>query len=176
MTFKERLALVNKKGLNILAIDIGNEGGMVYNWNPERWFKIEPMSKELEKQWEFMAQSMADIIIAEDVHTFTGQGMVSQGTLMKNRGRVEGMAAAMGIQVEFINPLRWIECYTMKRKKHFITQQKWKMHLVEIAKSIMGDGGWLREITLKTADAFLIWNYAASQQTDEPLRPMGVMI
>ena len=114
----------------------------------------------------------ADIIVAEDVHTFPGQGVVSNGTLMKNRGRIEGMSAALGIQVHWIQPLQWIECYTLKRTKHFESKRKWKCHLAEIAKEMVDDS-LVNEINLKTADAFLIWNYAASQQTEEPMTRIG---
>lgn len=172
MTFAERLHLVNERGLNILAIDIGNEGGMVYNWTPEKWFVIKPMSDELAKNWEVMAHSMADIIVAENVHTMPLQGVVSNGTLMKNRGRVEGMAAALKIEINWIEPLKWIECFTMKRTKHFKHKRDWKKHLSEIAKSMVDDS-LVNEITLKTADAFLMWNYIASQHTDEPILPIG---
>lgn len=172
MTFQERLDFVNEKNLSILAIDIGNEGGMVYNWYPQTNIEIRPMSKELHENWMVMAGAMANIIVAEDVHTFHGQGLVSSGTLMKNRGRIEGMAAALDIEVHWIQPVQWIECYTLKRTKHFKHKRDWKKHLAEIAKEMVDDS-LVNEITLKTADAFLIWNYAASQHTEQPLKQLN---
>lgn len=172
---RDRIFLVNEKNLKILAIDIGNEGGMVFNWHPEPWLAIHDMPERIEDQWKFMVSSDADIIVAEDVHTFPGQGIVSNGTLLKNRGRIEGMAAAMGIEVHWIQPLQWIECYTLKRVKHFKYKRDWKKHLAEIAKEMACDD-MIEHINLRTADAFLIWNYAASQQTPEPLRKMALKL
>lgn len=176
MILTDRITLVNEKKLTILAIDIGNDGGMVFNWTPEPWLAVHEMPKEIEDQWKFMSSAQADIIVAEDVHTFPGQGIVSNGTLLKNRGRVEGMATALGIQIHWIQPLQWIECYTLKRTKHFSNKKQWKKHLVQIAKDLMDDDEMKALVNEKTADALLIWNYAASQQTPEPLKKMALKL
>lgn len=174
MTFEDRLALVNETKLNILAIDIGNEGGMFSNDCTGKCF-IARMPKTHRDQWMDFCGSNPHAVIAENVHTFGGQGIKSNGTLMANRGRIEGFAAALDISPQWIEPLAWIECFTLKRSKHFATKTLWKKHLMEIARKI-APGSIVNEINLHTADAFLIWNYAASQYTEQPIRPIGVML
>lgn len=172
MTFQERLVIVNEKRLNILAIDIGNKGGLVWNHHPDKSLEIRDMPEDVMDRWFATALGNPDIIIAEDVHPFHGQGVVSTGTLMQNKGQVEGFASAMEIEIHWIQPIQWIECFTLKRTKHFSNKPQWKRHLIEIAKSI-ADGSFVNEINDKTADAFLMWNYAASQQTEHPLKPLS---
>jgi hypothetical protein len=173
MTFTERVNFVNEKRLNILAIDIGNNGGFAWNFHPDRCFELRVMPEDVMDRWFAAAHCSPDIIVAEDVHTIHGQGIVSNGTLMKNKGQVEGFCAAMEIEPHWIQPLAWIQCFTLKRTKHFANKHKWKQHLIEIAKGIAYgfSDSLVNEINEKTADAFLIWNYAASQQTDQPLKP-----
>src|SRR5689334_5855741 len=116
-------SLVNE---SLMAIDIGNKGGICYNMGskivfyPMPWDTKENPDPHLTlKKWRSISEPNPDIIVAEDVHAFAGQGIVSTGTLMKNRGQIEMASAAMGLNANFIQPLSWIECYTMKRKKHF---------------------------------------------------------
>jgi hypothetical protein len=176
MKFIDRLSLVNEKDISILAIDIGDKGGFVWNDTVTKELVIEPMPDDLEKQWMVFQRSGCEIIVAENVHTMPGQGIVSNGTLMRNKGVCEGMAAALGIEIHFIEPLKWIECYTVKRTKSFSSKRYWKKHLIEIAKEMADSDLLMSLVNERTADAFLIWNYAASQQTPEPLRLMGLKL
>lgn len=175
MTFSERLHLVNEKRLNILAVDIGNEGGMFANDFKYDSLSMARMPKTHRGQWLKFMENCPGVVVAENVHTFHKQGIKSNGTLMANRGRIEGFCAALDIRPQWIEPMAWIECYTIKRKKHFTTLTLWKKHLAEIARKLAPES-LVNEIDLHTADAFLIWNYAASQQTAEPMRPMGFLL
>jgi len=162
-------ALVNE---TILAVDIGNEGGLVFNRAKQSRLGIYRMPEFVKELWLLVEQIKPTIIIAENVHSMPNQGVVAIGTLMKNRGRLEGVAAAAGINPKFIEPLRWMECYTLKRTKHFPTKTQWKNHLIGIAKGLVNENE-KPFIDKRTADAFLIWNFAASQYTTTPMRPLG---
>lgn len=174
MTFEERLHLVNEKKLNITAVDIGNEGGLCSNdFSGDVCLRRMPGTHR--DQWEAFLYGCPHVVVAENVHAMPGQGLVSTGTLLRNRGRLEGFCAALDIEPHFIEPLAWQQCFTLKRRKHFPDKRQFKKHLMEVAKSL-APPSLVNEITLQTADAFLIWNYAASQQTEEPLKPIAIRL
>lgn len=172
-----------------MAIDIGNKGGICVNG--AGWLQFIPMpwdTKEnpdpyvVQKKWRAISDYDPSIIVAEDVHAFAGQGIVSTGTLLKNRGQIEMAAAALCIVPNFIQPLAWISCYTMKRKKHFKRTKEeikaggvptWKQHLVEIATALLPDGYNLSLVNERVADAILIWNYWAALKIGQPLQKKG---
>lgn len=162
--------LVNEKS-NIMAVDIGNEGGYCFNGNGID-IRITPIPECLRKQFEILGFPDPDFIIAENVHTMPGQGVVSQGTLLKNRGRLEGMAAAINCVIRWIEPSVWQRCFTIKRKKHFENTRAWKRHLIEQALEILPEE-YHHLINLKTCDAFLIWYYAAHIEVARPLSDKG---
>lgn len=159
------LSLVTER---ILAVDIGLNGGIVLN-DHNVLHVLDSKNIDLVR-WV----TYADKIIAEDVHAMPGQGAVSTGTLLEQKGYLRGIAACLKIEPLFIHPLQWIECYTMKRTKHFETKSgkkdktAWKKHLLEIAREIATDEV-KPHLNLKTADAFLMWNYEASKLTVNPL-------
>jgi len=51
------------------------------------------------------------LVVMEDVHTFPGQGIVSMGTLLEQKGIILGMCKALGYEVRLISPKTW--------QKHF---------------------------------------------------------
>lgn len=176
MNITETFNLVNERWIGVIAVDIGNEGGWVGNSWATKELHIERKCENLRKTFKAWKELHPKVIIAEDVHAIPNQGIVSTGTLMRQKGEVIGMAAALGIEVQFIQPLTWIECFTLKRTKHFhpdSNKKKWKNHLLEIAQSISPFPD--DRITLKTADAYLMWIYAASLQTNKPLQPKGTI-
>ena len=189
---KERLSKlwINPSLVNetLLAIDIGNKGGLCWNDGSSVGFlempydtKENPNPRLVNEKWEAINGVMPSTIVAENVHAFEGQGIVSTGTLLKNRGQVEMAAAATGAEMILIQPLAWISCYTMKRKKHFKRTKEeiaakmptWKQHLAEIAMAILPAGYDLSLVNERTADAILIWNYWASVMTGNQLPKMG---
>lgn len=176
-------SLVNE---TLMGVDIGNAGGMCVNLNGNLF--VHEMPEEVTERWKILNAYGPDVIAAENVHAFAGQGSVSTGVLMKNRGQIEMAYAALGSKMEFINPLNWIRCYTMKRKKHFkrtkeeyleqkekgIVGETWKGHLQGLARDMVGGALVNERITQKVADAILIWNYQASILIGQPMKPMGL--
>lgn len=160
-----------------MAVDIGDKGGFCCNCGQ---VFVNEMPESVNERWKIVEESKPIIMVAENVHAFAGQGIVSTGTLLKNRGQVEMAAAAINAKMDFIQPLAWIECYTMKRKKHFKRTKEeikvglptWKQHLQEIALAVFPECyGYL--VNEKTADAMLIWNFWAAKLIGEPLKKMG---
>jgi len=159
------LPLVNEV---VMGFDIGASGG--WCCGNGHYVDIEPIPeqpKELVRKIKFAAPT---IIVAEDVHTMPGQGGVSGGKLMQSKGILIGIAAALDIKVVLIQPLRWIETFTLKRTKHFNTKCEWKNYLKSIAEGLCPD----HKFTLKTTDAFLIWYYYARVLRGEA-KPIGIL-
>lgn len=144
----------------IMAVDIGINGGIVFNDRNE--LHILPMQDDLFWLWDRLRYARQ--VVAENVYTMPKQGIVSAGTLMEGKGVIKGMCAASGIEPNLIRPLSWIEVYTLKRRKHFETKPHWKKHLLEVAMGIV-PSEYREQINLKTCDAFLMWNWAAAKHT-----------
>lgn len=159
--------LVNEKTA-ITAVDIGNEGGVCWNNGVTKL----PQVPRDQYNLIYGISGTPGFIIAENIHTIVGFDLSSQGALMRNRGILEGIAAAIPTQIQWIEPMTWMRCYTLKRSKHFATKRMWKKHLCEIAKELVPDE-MLDLINLQTADAFLIWYYAAHIAIGQPLSDRG---
>lgn len=164
------MKLINPKIVNerLIAVDIGKSGGLCFNEHKTGYqLSITQMLSEIGMA-ELFIQKMPHIAVAEDVHTFGGQGIVSSGVLMEQKGVLIGICRALRIKLVFIQPKEWIQCYTLKGRSDFQSVRKdgktknnitlWKKHLIEIAQSLKPD----TKFTSGTADAFLMWNYYAS--------------
>lgn len=167
------LPLVND---TICAVDIGLNGGVCFNTSPHSLLIYEA-DPNLKTMWLIINGSSPEVIVAENVHTFAGQGIKSSGTLMESKGILRGFAAAIGIELKLIEPLKWIETFTLKRGKHFLNTKgkkdktAWKRHLLSIAKTLAPEE-YHDQLNLKTADAFLIWYYYAKVLRGEA-KPIG---
>lgn len=162
--------LVNKN--RIMGFDIGLKGGFCTEIGNGRLFLGEYTGlKNLVKVLRILKPM---IVVAENVHTMPKQGVVSNGTLMEQKGHLSGACAALDIPIEHIEPTRWMACVTLKKTKHFKDKKQWKKHLVEVAEGLAGDRASRGTINEKTADAFLIWYYYSSIKTDKPLKPIAI--
>lgn len=146
----------------ILAIDFGISGG--FAWNKGELLLTREMPKTQSEILESIKSIEPDCVIAENVHAMPAQGVVSTATFMRGVGFIEGVVMTMNIPMTLINPLKWVEFTTLKRTKDFRNSKdkpdklQWKKHLLWCAR----DQFPINLISLKTADAVLIWNYAAS--------------
>lgn len=160
------LPLVNE---TVMGFDIGKEGGWCSGQGDfVNIFPTDPEPRILASQIRSAAPT---IIVAEDVHTMPKQGGVSGGSLMQSKGILIGIAAALEIKLVFIQPLKWIETFTLKRTKHFDNKHQWKKYLMTIAEALHPD----HTFTLKTTDAFLIWYYYARVLRGEA-KPIGFIL
>lgn len=53
------------------------------------------------------------VVVMEDVHAFPGQGSVSTGALMEQKGILRGIAVTLGYDVELVHPKTWQKSYEM---------------------------------------------------------------
>ena len=57
------------------------------------------------------------LVVMEDVHTFPGQGIVSMGTLLEQKGIILGMCKVLRYEVQLISPKTWQKHFGMKCPK-----------------------------------------------------------
>lgn len=89
------------------------------------------------------------LVIFEDVHAFPGQGAVSVGSLLEQKGIIRGMVAALGYDELPVQPKTWQKFFNMippKDLKGKSAQQtktlrkKWlKAQSIELARGIFKD-------------------------------------
>lgn len=157
--------LVNKR---ILAVDFGKSGG--FAWNEGVHLKTKEMPDSIKGIVDLLRDIEPDVVMGENVHSMPGQGSVSTATFMRGVGVIEGVCWAYEYDIELINPLKWVAFTTLKRTKHFVDEKGkkskllWKKYLLQIAR----DEFPASMISLKTADAVLMWNYRASQHLSLP--------
>lgn len=161
----EKFNFLIDQGIQVTAVDIGESGGIVYYGKFLDKLLMCDMPETPLGEVSSLARSTGSVY-AENVHTFPGQGVVSMGSLMQRKGRIEGATLALRRKIHWVNPLNWISCFTIKRSKHFSSKKEWKNHLLVIALEITGDG----RITLNTADAVLLWIYAAYNELGQPMK------
>lgn len=160
--------LVNER---IMAIDFGKNGG--FAWNFGEHLITRPMPDDTGDIAFLIHEVRPDKIYGENVHAFPGQGVVSVGTFMEDAGFVKGVCAAYHIPVELIEPKAWVMWYNIGKRSDFKRPggendtKAWKKHLQEQAQRLFPSA----DISLKVADAVLIWNYVNNPQRIAKLRP-----
>lgn len=163
---------------SVIGVDIGAAGGIVYNHEGRVYSWSRPSLHTIAGAVKNLNPIM---VCAENVHAFQGQGAVSTGKLLQARGQLEGVCAALNAKLDFIEPEKWIDCYTMQRGKHFLTDSgnksttKWKRHLLEIAATRANKYGLLVN-EIEVADAYLIWEYALNIVNGTPLKSKGTFV
>lgn len=158
---------------NIMAVDLGIEGGIC--WNHWKDVFIQEMPKDDKKRVLCYMNQEIEKIVAEDVRIFPGFSIKAGATFMIGKGFLIGAAQAVDKTVEFIQPQEWISCYTIKQSKHFKNKKEWKKHLLEIALKECPDS-LFNKINLKTCDAFLIWNYIARRESGNPMQKRNIVL
>jgi hypothetical protein len=83
------------------------------------------------------------LVVMEDVHSFPGQGVVSMGTLMEQKGLLRGLSKALGYDELLISPKEW--------QKHFDLIPPKELKGTSGAKTKTLRKKWLKENSLAKA-------------------------
>ena len=96
------------------------------------------------------------IIYLEDVPYFTGGAFIApMAKLQRQCGIAQGMCQALGARLVLVTPQKWQKALWLGAKKSY-PGSKWKNHLKQRAQQLYPN----LDVTLKTADALLILEYA----------------
>lgn len=91
--------------------------------------------------------------VIEKVHSFPRDGKKAAFTFGHNYGLWVGMLSSLHIPYKEVSPQKWMKYYSTPRKLERKTR---KIYLKKVAQSLFPK----TKITLKTADAILLSNYA----------------
>lgn len=115
------------------------------------------------------------LVVFENIHAFPGQGSVSTGTLMEQKGIIRGITVGLGYDEMQVNPRTWqkeFEIIPPKElkgstgKKTKILRKKWiKEKSISVAKEKFPD--WAEQIGKNDglSDCLLIGNYHLTLKT-----------
>lgn len=147
-----------------IAVDPGASGGIA--WAKDGEFGCCGMPEAITDVIDLMRSLIIGAhhpeIWIEDVPKFVGRAIPSSTTavLFKNYGYIEGAATALGIRVCLVKPHDWQKHFRLGTKKDCASTTEWKNKLkAEAARRFP-----TQDVTLKTADALLILDFARSTQ------------
>ena len=148
----------------IIGIDPGRKGGIVGLTNG----KINTISKMPYNFLDMKAYFTDDLAIPimdkeqvyvfiENVHSRPTDGVRAAFTFGHHLGTLDAILDLFGVSVDRVNPTEWMGHFELKKSKEE-TKYFWKKRIMEFAKTKATIEN-AKEITLDTADAFLIALY-----------------
>ena len=146
----------------LIAIDPGVKGGIVIRHSDEKT-KGYKMPINIERFFNSIPGLSRYKVYIENVTGYFGKNLPSSriGVLCENYGYLKGFLEASGATVNTVRPQKWMKMLGMKREK-WETKTRWKWRLKEEA--VFRFPNNKKEITLATADAFLILKYGMIQE------------
>ena len=144
----------------IVAIDPGASGGIAsYVSGVVSASKIAPTIGGLVDQ---VTHFDPDIVYIEETGfaVFHNRSPKPMGMLQRHIGQVEGIAGTGGVPVVLVRPTMWQQACGAGPKSLHGGDAPWKRHLRGIAKTLFPSA----KVTLATADALLILNYAMTKE------------
>lgn len=149
----------------IMAIDAGASGGYAISETRTRNIRLENWTGEADFIDELEGLADADLPIEawlEEVPPYVGRAIPSSAAfkLGKNYGFIMGAVRASRIPLHLVRPGEWQKGLTgVRQAKGAAKKRCLKDHAIRLYPT-----GTSKKITLKTADAILIFDYALRQQ------------
>lgn len=146
---------INDREKFYIGIDPGKSGGIAII--DSRVTFTRPMPSSERGIWEVIAveDNSHTFAVIEKVHAMPKQGVTSMFTFGVGYGGLRMALIAAGIPFEEVTPQKWQKSFGMVRKKSELNSV-WKRRLMAKAQQLFP----LVDVTLKTADALLIAEYA----------------
>ena len=149
----------------IIAIDPGLSGGIVFG-DPKAGKPpaMHAMPEELDDLFKLLDSAAFEgdaIAFLEEVGGYVGKAQPASSAFVfgESYGTIKGILAALEVPVTLVKPQRWQKALNLGCvSKSFASKNRWKGHLKEVAQRLFPKS----KITLKTADAALIWHLAAN--------------
>lgn len=147
-----------------VAIDPGVSGGLAYFSEEAGGVVAEPMPGTSMDLIEILVRLRAAKIsrcVVEKLPRFVPMGKSKRGipaakasVMFENYGIIQGAALALGYRLEKVDPKVWQSALSLGAKN---SNPRWKQHLKGRAQELFPSA----KVTLKTADALLIWEYGS---------------
>lgn len=157
--------------MNILAIDPGKSGGVaVLIGGCVEARKMPETLKELADTADAVLRSNnRSVCYVEDVPKFCGRNLPASSifTLAESFGAVQGILAAAGIRTIRVSPRHWQKGLNLGKRKDCKNDHAWKAKLKAEAQRRFPS----LTVTLATADALLLLDYALRQERAQQSPP-----
>ena len=148
----------------IVGIDPGKNGGITSITNG-KITTIDDMPKSPGDLWEHFLflgfphqpEGIQPYVFIEQVHSMPTDGVRAAFTFGYNTGQLHLCVNRLCGGFTFVLPSKWMAHFNLKRDKQE-TKYAYKKRIKETAAS-KAKASWAKEITLKTADAYLIALY-----------------
>ena len=156
-----------------IAIDVGASGGIAVRTGDEiAAFAMPPTQGDVMELLEGIISAArsggGDVrAVIEQVGGYAG-GRGGSGSAMFNFGQgygfILGVMAALRVRVELVRPQKWQKELSLGNSKSHASKTAWKNHLKAKAQQLFPS----QKVTLKTADALLILEYANRTGSQTP--------
>lgn len=163
MTVRDNDSVMKNFRTTIIGIDPGSSGGLA-RMDPFGRVEAVGMPETEREMWDWIRLSQtADVfVVIEQVGGFVpkedgkGQPGSSMFKFGYGAGMLKGFVIACGCRIEMATPQRWQKSLGIPSKKKTESKTQWKNRLKQRAEEIFPQ----LKVTLKTADALLIMEYA----------------
>lgn len=152
--------------MNIIAIDPGLGGGIAYT-NPlgPACMKMPLTEGDIVDELRSLACTPGPTVAyMEEVPISMGNKGTGSTKLNMNAGFIRGCLMSMGVRLVMIRPATWQKRLGVGQRNKCSSDSEWKTRLKSKAQQRYPT----LPVTLKTADALLILDYAAEQERNNP--------
>lgn len=137
---------------NLVAIDPGVSGGLAWECG------CASMPSSERDLFDLLFDIEPDVVVLEDVPKFMGPKIPGSriAPLFENIGLIKGMVVALGAKLIMVRPQDWQAHFRLGTRKAAGSYAEWKRKLKAEAQRRYPE----EKVTLDTADALLIFEYA----------------
>jgi hypothetical protein len=156
----------------LIAIDPGKKGGVAgydpNSKNPLFSFGLENMT-ENDIIAEFRAikdRDFGHVAVMEELQPFSRSPAAHVAVYARSYGVIKGALMTLGFRLHTVRSQKWQKALSVGRKKDSANDREWKNKLKAKAQELFPN----QEITLQTADAFLILEWARRTVASEGIQ------
>lgn len=152
----------------IIGIDPGANGGIAVGHDDGRLIAVAPMPATPKDLFDCLAEIHDDTpkeygeieAYLEKVQGMPGQGGMAMFTFGKGFGHLEMALLALNIKTNEVTPQKWQKHFQLGSSTKCASKTEWKNKLKAKAQQLFPN----EKVTLKTADALLIYQYGCAQK------------
>lgn len=152
----------------IIGIDPGANGGIAVGHDDGRLIAVAPMPATPKDLLDCLAEIHDDTskeygeieAYLEKVQGMPGQGGMAMFTFGKGFGHLEMALLALNIKTNEVTPQKWQKHFQLGSSTKCASKTEWKNKLKAKAQQLFPN----EKVTLKTADALLIYQYGCAQK------------
>lgn len=153
----------------LVTIDPGQSGAFAWYIDDQSYSKAMPdTEKDIADHFVYLkdlaTQNNAIMeVFLEKVHSMPGQGVASSFKFGEHFGFLKGVITTLEIRLELVTPQAWMKTMSLGTSSSCASKTEWKNKLKGEAQRLYPQ----QKVTLKTADALLILEYAVRREKNK---------